>query len=138
MNLLPLLFACLIIFAISFTLLYSANFSQDKRYKQLLLPAAALFISLMLLPFDDSLSTFYAKFLDEQFPRLLPYIQLLTNLTFLFAFLMVKWCWRLGGSLSLPALGKKYRWISCMIALLKKAASILYTEIKVNRKKKKI
>jgi hypothetical protein len=138
MNLLPLLLACLIIFAISFTLLYSANFSQDKRYKQLLLPAVALFISLTLLPFDDTLSTFYAKFLDEQFPSLLPYIQLLTNLTFLFAFLMAKWCWRLGGSLSFTALGKKYRWISWLVTLSKKAASIFYPEILVDRTKTKL
>ncbi|MGG3469072.1 hypothetical protein ABES02_16520 [Neobacillus pocheonensis] len=138
MNLLALLIGSLVVFAISFTLLYKANFSQDKRYKQLWFPLVALLISLAFLLFDEMLTRFYGKFLKEQMPSLISYTSLLINLSFLVAFLIVKSCWRMARSLSFQSLGnnsKTYRWLRWIDTLPKKAASIFNTDIHVNRTK---
>ncbi|MEH7334120.1 hypothetical protein V7161_15860 [Neobacillus drentensis] len=141
MNLLALLLGSLVVFVISFILLYTANLSQEHRYKQLVLPAAALITSLPLLLLDDSFTRFFEKFLDEQMSSLLSYISLLINLSFLVVFLLVKWCWRMVGRLSVQQPEQKpikYRWLSWIDTLPKKAAAIFYPEDLVNRTKTKL
>jgi hypothetical protein len=133
MNLIYVVLGCIVVFAIGINLLYAANFSQEKRYKQVWLPLVALLICLSLLQLDGRITDFYESFLGEKWPFLLSYVQLLFNLTFIISFLAVKSAWRLVGSLSSKGFGKKLRWLQRVILFLKKIATILYPKALVDK-----
>ncbi|MCM3691067.1 hypothetical protein [Neobacillus niacini] len=136
MNLYLEVLGSFLVFCLSFTLLYKANFSQEHRYKQLVFPLVALFICLSWLLLDKWLTGIYEAFLKEKMPFLLTNIQLLINLTILFSVLSVKWCWKIAGSLPYTTLGNM-RILNHFVKLVKKAGSIFYPHELVDRSKTK-
>ncbi len=137
MNLYLEVLGSFLVFAISITLLYMGNFSQNQRYKQLYLPLVALFICLSWLLLDEWLTGIYEEFLKERMPFLLSNIQLLINLTILFSVVSVKWCWKIAESLSYKTLGNN-RFLKPFVKIVKKVASILYPKELVDRSKTKL
>jgi hypothetical protein len=138
MNLLSIVLGCIIVFAISMMLLYAANFSSARRYKQVWLPFIALLICFPLLQWDERIIGLYERLLGDKWPFLLSYVQLLFNLTFLISFLTVKWAWRLAGSLSSKSLGKKVRWLQRVILFFEKIGRTLYPKALVEQWKSRL
>ncbi|NWQ42719.1 hypothetical protein MLOOGBEN_18615 [Bacillus sp. EB106-08-02-XG196] len=130
-------FGSFLVLCLSITLLYTANFSQEQRYKQLVFPLAALFICLSWLLLDEWITGIYEEFLKERMPFLLSNIQLLINLTILFSVLSVKWCWKIAGSLPYTTLGNT-RLLKPFVKLMKKAGSIFYPQELMDRSKTKL
>lgn len=141
MNLAYVVLGCLVVLCFSITLLYTANFPQEKRYKQLFFPVVAILICLSMLQLDEWLTGIYEEFLNENLPTLLSSIQLLLNLTILFAVLSVKWCWKIVGSQSFKTSGNtlnKLRFFKTIVKLVKKVGSIFYPKELVERGKSKL
>ncbi|MDQ1002147.1 hypothetical protein QFZ28_002547 [Neobacillus niacini] len=122
-----------VVFGISITLLYTANFSQNQRFKQLYHPLMALFICLSWLLLDEWLAGIYQEFLKERMPSLLSNVQLLINVTILFSVLSVKWCWRIAGRPPFKSFGK-----TRFVKLVKKFGSVFYLQELVDRAKSKL
>lgn len=137
MNVYLELVGSFVVLGISFSLLYTANFSQEQRYKQLVFPLVALFICLSWLLLDEWLTGIYEEILNEKMPSLLPNVQMLINVTILFSVLIVKWCWKLAGSLPYKTLEEK-RILKPLVKVVKKSASVLYPKELVERSKTKL
>lgn len=137
MNLYLELLGSFVVLCLSIILLYTANFPQNQRYKQLYLPLVTLFICLSWLLLDKWLTGIYQEFLNERMPSLLPNIQLLINITILVSVLTVKWCWKITGSLPSKNLGNN-RILKPFVKIVNKAASILYPKELVENSKTKL
>jgi hypothetical protein len=132
MNVYLELLVSFIVLGVCITLLYTANFSQNQRFKQLYHPLMALFICISWLLLDEWLTGIYEEFLKERLPSLLSNIQLLINVTILFSVLSVKWCWKVAGSLPFQPRGD-----TLIVKLVKKIGSVFYPQEFVNRLKTK-
>jgi hypothetical protein len=141
MNETYLLIGSIVVFALAMNLLYTANFSEEKRYKQLFFPLLAVLACVSLFNLDEGLTGLYRQLLGERWPFILDYIQLLLNLTFVVGFLFVKWGWKIGSHLaSLVAAkgGSKFRWLGRLRGLLMKLASAFYPKEKVEKWKNQL
>ncbi|WP_419887262.1 hypothetical protein ACN6MT_17430 [Neobacillus niacini] len=137
MNLYLEVLGSFVVLAIFITLLYTANFSENQRYKQLYLPLVTLFICLSWLLLDEWMAGIYEELLEERMPSLLSNIQLLLNFTILFSVVSLKWCCKIAGNLKYKTLGNN-RFLRPFEKMVKKAASTLFPTELVNHSKTKL